>query len=210
MDIKKLVLGVVHSNCYILTDSDSGESVVIDPGAFDIPLIEAVKPLHVRYILATHRHFDHVLGIEPLKRITGAQIAIHEQDACGLADGDHSLATMVQTSMSIVEPDILLRDGFILPFANGQIEVLHTPGHTIGSVCFLLDGFLFSGDTLFQGSCGRLDLPTGNAQDMMVSLRRLSELPGQTRVLSGHGAESTIAAEQKNNPYVKRGTLSCY
>ena len=203
MEIKKLVLGIVHSNCYIVTDPDSGESVVIDPGAGDPALLEAVRPLRVRYILATHRHFDHVLGVGALKEITGAQVAIHERDACGLTDGRHSLASMVQESMPAAEPDILLRGGAVLPFANSQIEVLHTPGHTMGSVCFLLDGVLFSGDTLFQSSCGRLDLPTGSRQDMTASLRRLSELPGETRVLSGHGAESTITAEKKNNPYMK-------
>ncbi len=192
MNISRLTLGSVQSNCYLVTDEESGETLVIDPGAEDARLFQAVEGLRVSRILCTHRHFDHIFGVKALAERTGAKVAIHAADACGLTDGSSALMVTVPA----ITPDLLLADGDALPFGKGTIQVLHTPGHTVGSVCFLFQGCLFSGDTLFRGTYGRVDFPTGSAEQMHVSLLRLCELPDDTRMLPGHGAETTIAAER--------------
>ncbi len=208
MNIRKLVLGVAHSNCYIVTDPVTKESLVIDPGEPDAALLRACEPLYVKYILVTHRHFDHLLGAKALHVETGAPIAAHALEACGLSDAQSSLAARFGVELPAAEAGLLLEEGQALPFAGRAIDVLHTPGHTEGSVCFRIDGLLFTGDTLMRGGCGTMSLPTGNVAQMMASLCRLANLPGELRMLSGHGEESTIAAERATNFYMQAALQS--
>jgi glyoxylase-like metal-dependent hydrolase (beta-lactamase superfamily II) len=198
----------MYNNTYIITDEVTGDVAVVDPSFRLRALLESVDSMKykVKLILLTHRHFDHLLGAAALKELTGAKIAIHALDKDGLTDPEISRAAFqgrlsadVQTPVSA---DIHLTDGDLLYLGKTEIEVLHTPGHTEGSVCFMIGNALFSGDTLFAGDIGRTDLPTGDMDDMRRSLRNIAARPGIGAVYPGHGEATTLAAELANNPYL--------
>jgi len=185
------------ANCYIITDTTSNVSAIIDPGDCDAALEQLVTGLDVRYILLTHRHFDHICGTARLKALLpAAKVAIHVNDACGLEHGEDSLALQRGIDFIPCMPDILLVGNDILPLGGTNIQVLHTPGHTIGGVCYIIDDNIFSGDTLFCEGIGRLDLPTGNFEAMNASLRALFALKGDYNLFPGHNEATTLAAEQ--------------
>ena len=212
MLVQSLTLGALKSHCYLVTDEETGDCAVIDPGYDKPELREAIRPIHahIRLILLTHRHFDHISGVSAVLdecRDTAPRPAvyIHALDACGLEDPNESLLEQSGEDKAAIPPDvspILLHDGEEIPLGASHFQVLHTPGHSAGCVCFLSGDLLFTGDTLFAGDCGRVDLPTGSAEDMARSLRRLADLPGDYRVLPGHGWESTLSAERQNNEQI--------
>ena len=216
IDIKTYSVEPMGSNCYIITDSASGISAVIDPGLPKGEAFDAACALgsRLKYILITHGHFDHVLGAAALKRATGAEIAIHKLDKDGLENETASMYDRVSGYYDVpFEPtsaDILLEEGSSVSLGESKIGVINTPGHTDGSVCFICDGNIFTGDTLFRDSMGRIDFPTGNAQDMMKSLIRLSKFDKNMRVYPGHDRATTIGREAEYNYYIKQaenGTL---
>lgn len=206
MEIKKLILGNLESNCYIVTDPETGETAVIDPGFAQNSLMDALMPIReqVRLILLTHRHFDHIMGAAAVKELTGAKIAIHALDAAGLQSPKDSLAFYggehFGKKQVAVEPDILLSDGDTVPLGSLRFRVIHTPGHTAGSICLVCGDVLFSGDTLFYESVGRTDFPTGNYGALMNSFKKLAALEGDFRVLPGHYEETTLEHERRHNP----------
>ena len=206
--VETLTLGPMANDTYIVTDEATGDVAVIDPSFRVRALLESVASIKgkVKLILLTHRHFDHLLGAAALKELTGAKTAIHALDKDGLTDPEISRATFqgrlsgdVQTSLPA---DILLADGDTLQLGETQITVLHTPGHTEGSVCFITGDSLFTGDTLFAGGIGRTDLPTGDSSAMCQSLRKIAALDGALAVYPGHEEATTLAAELANNPYL--------
>lgn len=206
MEISSMPLGALAANCYFL--KEKGEVAVIDPGSWEPALERRVREhqAEIKLILLTHRHADHLMGAARLKELTGAPVAIHADDAAGLYDPVASLSQFMWTAGSVsqspLHADLLLQDGQELTFGGRAIRVLHTPGHSAGGVCYLVDDLLFSGDTLFAGNAGRTDLPTGDYTRLKASLERLRDLPGDYRVYPGHGEPTTLSQERRSNPYL--------
>jgi len=200
MTLHTLVLGAIATNCYLL--EDAGEMAVIDPAMPAPELFDLVDSLggKLKYILLTHGHFDHILGVAALKaRYPEAVIAIHPADADCLHDPQKSLLSRhFSGTVENTYADKLLRDEDRLPFGADALHVLHTPGHTPGSVCCLWEGDkrIFSGDTLFCDGYGRVDFPGGSLTTLRHSLQRLANLPGDWRVYPGHEEETTLAQER--------------
>lgn len=182
------------NGCYLLVD-ERREAVLVDPSMGDGVVLDALREQGIKLleILNTHGHPDHVFGNAAVKEATRARLAIHRLDAYRL--GASHPAT--QFEVPHADPDELIEEGPLRYLADVRMDALHTPGHTEGSTCFYLaeDGLLFSGDVLFQGNVGRVDLPGGDARAMEQSLARVAALPPETRVYPGHGAATTIGAE---------------
>ena len=205
MQVITIPSGMLDANAYLLIDPVSGEAALIDAPSADGPLWQEVcrRGNSIRYILLTHGHIDHIAGVQTLRDATGAKVGIHAADAACLHDGWASLAGPMGLSLAghpNIQPDLVLRDGDTLPLGKESIQVLHTPGHTPGGVCYRCGEFLFTGDTLFCGSYGRTDFPGGSLQEIRASCRRLVALTGVERVLPGHGGETTLEAERDSNP----------
>lgn len=200
MQISVLPLGDLGTNCYVVADEAAKACAVIDPGDEGERVAQALSNLGltVQCILLTHGHFDHVGGVKALQAATGAPVYMHKNDQSlprQLA-GDQPTDF---TDLSVEGPQ---------PVGGITFEVLETPGHSTGSVCFVCredgaDDVLFTGDTLFQGSMGRTDFPGGSMGEMMESLKKLAELPGDYRVYPGHGGETTLDQERRYNPYMR-------
>ena len=203
MTIRCLPLGALQANCYLLSDEE-GATAVIDPGHEAGTILETVRAgeLAVEAILLTHAHFDHILAADELRRETGAPVYVYETDAPALADPRRSLTVLAKGGAGPLRADHLLKDGEELRVGRLAVSVLHTPGHTPGSCCFLCGDALFSGDTLFAGSIGRTDFPGGDDQAMAASLRMLAALEPGIRVFPGHGESTTLSKERMENPYL--------
>ena len=198
--IQTIVCGSYQENAYLLCPEEGRDALLIDPGD-DISLLKrslASAGRMLRGILLTHGHFDHMLSAQPLSQVTGAPVYIHPGDAEMICDEvKNSYNAMAAAQPSPVDLETEALEGTI-EIGGIQFEVLHTPGHTKGSVCLYdaENGVLFSGDTLFCAGFGRMDLYGGSPSQMRQSLRRLFSLPGDTRVYCGHGYETTIATER--------------
>lgn len=201
ISVERLVVGVLQTNCYIL--SDGKFSVVIDPGAEPERILGRIKSLksEVKAILLTHGHFDHIGGVNEIKNATGAEVIAHEKEVEVINNPDLSNPFSVSTSEEKLILDRLVKGGDVLEFGNIKIEVLETPGHTYGSVCYLVNDFLFTGDTLFKGSVGRTDIG-GDYGLMQSSLLKISKLPARLKIFPGHDDETTLEEELKSNPYL--------
>ena len=205
--IHTLPMGPLQTNCFIVHRSGSPSCVLVDPGE-DFPrlwqFLES-KGLSVEAILLTHGHFDHVGSVEELVKHTGCSVWLHQEDwSVSFGPLTANLFPIAQCTFTAVH---LLREGDRLQLAGLEFTVLHTPGHTRGSVCFALEDKLFTGDTLFAGACGRTDLPGGGSAAMMYSLERLADLPGDYEIYPGHGESTTLAAEKQYNPYLMQHLL---
>jgi glyoxylase-like metal-dependent hydrolase (beta-lactamase superfamily II) len=185
VEIQTLSVGSMDNNVYILRCPDTGEGVIVDAAAEAERILEAAEGTPIRYILQTHGHRDHVQALAELKRVLGAPVGVHRDDA----------------EMLPVIPDFFLVDGDRITFGAQELLVIHTPGHTPGGVCFLVGRTLISGDTLFPGGPGATATTLGNFQQIIESIReRLFTLPDDTTVLPGHGRSTTIGAEK---PYLE-------
>lgn len=189
--LKKMAVGQLQANCYILGCDKTNKGVVIDPGgdAFRITKEISGAGLKIEKILLTHCHFDHTDGAVELKKITGAPVFIHNLDAPGLS----------------FVPDEELKDGDIIQAGNYDIRVIHTPGHSPGGVCLHAPGVVFTGDTLFAGSIGRTDFQGGDYAALISGVKnRIFPLGDDLRVYPGHGPASTIGRERMTNPFFQR------
>jgi glyoxylase-like metal-dependent hydrolase (beta-lactamase superfamily II) len=208
--LRHLLVGQLDSCCYILADDDSREAAVIDPGG-NVEEIAAVidrDRLKVVVIVNTHGHFDHILADAELRRRTGAPVCVHPADSVLLREPGFARAFGFADAEA-TEPDRLLADGDEVIFGRHRLKVIHTPGHSPGSISLLLDDgkTLFSGDTLFCGGVGRSDLPGGSERALFVSIRdRLLPLGDDVMVYPGHGPETTIGRERKQNPFLRGGS----
>ncbi|MGA2571351.1 MAG: MBL fold metallo-hydrolase [Terracidiphilus sp.] len=208
MILESFPVGPLASNCTILGDEESGEAIVVDPGD-EVSRIYgrlAELGLTLKQILVTHAHIDHMGGAVQLKRLTGAPIFMNEKDLPLLQLIPTQASWLGLPAPETAPPDEGLRDGQIVGLERYPAQVLQTPGHTQGSVClyFAPLKLLIAGDTLFAGSIGRTDLPGGNFEQILRSLRsRLLALPDETRVLTGHGPETTIGQERATNPFLQ-------
>lgn len=195
LDIKTVVGGALQVNTYVVGLDGSDSCVVIDPGAEFASVEGAVCGRRVAAVLLTHAHFDHMLYLKPwLDR--GAKLYVHRQDAPALSDPELNVSGMIGARLVLPEADVLLEEGDTVTEAGIAFQVLHTPGHTPGGVCYLSERSLFSGDTMFYKSYGRVDLPGGNNFQMASSLMRLLKLDAETVVYPGHGMKTKIAWER--------------
>jgi len=203
--IKTLEVGPIMANCYILGCEDTKEAVVIDPGdeADRILMTLAQDKLTVKYIINTHGHFDHVGGNKELKEATNAKLMIHADDEPMLSELSLHAAAFGLAVENSPPADIKLSDNDEIKFGNITLKVIHTPGHSEGGICLLTDKVLIAGDTLFAGSIGRTDLPGGDYDTLISSIKtKLLVLDEDTIVYTGHGPETTIGREKKINPFL--------
>ena len=204
MKVKLLRVGPIGTNCYILEDDQTNLAAVIDPGDEPELIQEALEKegVEVRYLLLTHGHYDHTTAVPALHRVyPQADIYIHQADAHGAGSTLFPLAGEVD--------DLKLYDeGDVIRLGDHEIQVLHTPGHSPGSVTLKVEDVLFTGDTLFAGSCGRTDLRGGSYEQIMQSLKRLGELKGDFHVCPGHEATSTLERERRSNPFLMEAMRS--
>ena len=193
MQVHTLALGAYQTNCYIVQNED--RCFLIDPGYEAARILSFLeeKGLKADAILLTHGHFDHVGAVRELAAELDCKVYIHE--------GDLSLPPQF-TAGALYYTD-LYKGGITIEAAGLDVFVRHTPGHTPGSVCLLVENVLFSGDTLFAGSCGRTDLPGGDWSAICESLRRIARMPGNFKVCPGHGDATSLSFERKNNPYMR-------
>jgi glyoxylase-like metal-dependent hydrolase (beta-lactamase superfamily II) len=207
MVLETFPVGPLQCNCTLLGDEEAGEAIVIDPGDEVTRIYRRIADLglKLKQILVTHAHIDHVGGALKLKRLTGAPILLNENDLPLLKMMEAQAAWIGVPTPEVTAPDASLAEGMQVGLDRYPARVLHTPGHTHGSVClhFAPLNMLIAGDTLFAGSIGRTDLPGGNPRQIIDSIAsRLLVLPDETRVLPGHGQETTIGAERNSNPFL--------
>ena len=204
MIIRTIPLGPVRANTHIVTDEISGSTFVVDAGAYNPRLERLVIDKKIEYILLTHGHFDHIMGVCELKKMfPDAKVCIHEKDADMLGNDMLSLAFAFGMSVdNSLRADVILHDGDRLPFGDKKITVIHTPGHTKGGATFMIDNCLFTGDTLFYRSVGRTDFPGSSSKELNDSICRLFDLAGDFNVYPGHDRETTLSEERTNNMYV--------
>ena len=190
--ITKLTLGLYQTNTYIL--SNDTDALVIDPGYEADAILDALQGRTLKAIVLTHGHFDHVGAVKELVAETGCDVYIHPAE---------SAMPPMMTAGQLYYTHTYGEGDTISPVSGIELHVLHTPGHTPGSVCLLWKDQMFSGDTLFEGSCGRVDLPGGDPRVMMESLNRLASLEAEYHVHPGHGGSTTLAQEKRYNPYLR-------
>lgn len=204
MIIERLVLGELDTNCFIVADEADGSLIVIDPAGEVAVLLAAIGERPVGAIMLTHGHFDHLGAARELVAATAAPILVHVADAASITTAQGSSGAMFGFGYSAPAADRELVDGDVVEVGRLRLTVLHTPGHTPGSMCLVAEGHLFAGDTLFSGSVGRTDLPGGDPRAMQRSIARLAALPDETRVHCGHGPDTTIGRERRVNPFFPR------
>jgi hydroxyacylglutathione hydrolase len=204
--IEGRALGAMGANCYLFACMESKKAVLIDPGADGKKIHQWVsgKGLKVEYILLTHGHVDHIGAVDELRDLLGdVQVGIHEGDSGMLTDGRKNLSSYFGPGVVLKSADLFLSDGQEIIIGKERLKVLHTPGHSPGGVCFLSPEGLFSGDTLFAGSIGRTDFPGGSLDLLLRGIKeKLLILPDNTRVLPGHGEETSIEEEKRDNPFL--------
>jgi glyoxylase-like metal-dependent hydrolase (beta-lactamase superfamily II) len=204
--VKQLPVGPIQTNCYIAGCETSKEGVVIDPGDEGERILAEVEALGltIKYVLNTHAHFDHIMANKAVVEATGVPLALHPLDVPLLRQNGGAMFFGIEAPPS-PEPDLPLAEGDKITFGEHTFEVLFTPGHTPGHVCFYEAeaGVIFDGDVLFAGGIGRTDLPGGDYETLMSSINeKLMILPDETVVCSGHGPVTTIGQERANNPWL--------
>lgn len=187
------------TNSYVVYDEKTKEGIVIDLADNADKLYNYIENLQIKlkYIALTHCHADHTAGLKEMKKYyPDAKIIIHEYDNHGLTDDTINMCSYIMTEPNFVSADIVLKDGDEIKFGDLTAKVIHTPGHTAGSISILIEDALFSGDTMFKGTYGRTDLPTGNEFDMQKSLKKILKLDDEVIVYPGHGATTMICDEK--------------
>ena len=194
------------TNCYLVTDEKTQQSLIIDPGGISKELDQKIKEIgidNVKYIVLTHGHFDHIRKTARYKKLTGAQIVANKDELALIKDEEINLSKRYTNGVEPFEVEMPLNNGDEFYLGETLIKMISTPGHTVGSACFFVGKSIFSGDTLMKDCIGRCDLPTGNQKDMSVSLKIFSNLDGDYEIYPGHGENTNLKYEKENNPYLK-------
>lgn len=204
MEIERLVAGVYAANCYLVHEGDKG--FIVDPGGQADKISRKIDELGFKpeFILLTHGHVDHIGAVEDLRDMYTIPVLIHEDDGPMVEDRDLNLSNMMPSADACFKADKTFKDGDILYPGEFDIKVLHTPGHTAGGSCFIIEGSVLTGDTLFKGSVGRTDLATADPDQMVKSLKKLKGLDEKLIVYPGHGADTTIGEEKKSNQFLNK------
>ena len=201
-------VGPLAANCCIVSAPGGSTGFIVDPGADAEDILHAVRrrKLTITHILLTHSHFDHIMAVPAVREATGAKVCVHALDAAGLSDPTASLFARFYSAWGRFEPfeaDETFTEGSVIDVGFARLTVLHTPGHTPGSVCFDTGEQLFCGDTLFAASCGRVDFPGGDPAAMRASLARLAALPGDRICYAGHEGSFTLEDARRYNPVLR-------
>ncbi len=198
MIIKTFTAGPIDANNYLLIDGD--DAVLIDCSEVKLEILNELAGKNLKYILLTHGHFDHVLGINGMREKTGAKVLINQNDVVRMEESASIMKTFGVQEVETPHADGFINDGDVIKFANTEIKAIVTPGHTEGGVCYLVDDKLFSGDTLFKGTVGRCDLAGGNLKKLSDSVNnKLFTMDQNITVYPGHGPDTTIAYEKQYN-----------
>jgi len=208
MRISNYVCGPLGVNTYIVQDEGTGKAVIIDAAEFFCELKEHIDRIgkeNIAAILLTHCHFDHTMGAAELRDYTGAPVMIHNLEQNWVDDPEYNGVKyfMMASGTRFPKPDKVMHNGDVIEFGDSSLTVMHTPGHSPGSCCFVSGDVIFSGDTLFQVSVGRTDLPGGNSRHLRESLSRLTAMDDDCKVYPGHGSPTTIGYERQNNPFME-------
>lgn len=207
MLIERIPAGVYAANCYVITCEETGKAAIIDPGGDAKDILKFIEnhQLELSFILLTHGHGDHIGGVADILSLKKVPVYIHKEDAYLLSDADKNLSSFMSGPKIEVEADRLLEDQEIIELGKLKLKILHTPGHTLGSICVFVEDVVFTGDTLFANSIGRTDLEGGSFKSIIQSiLLKLFTLPDETKVMPGHGPASTISIEKLTNPFVNQ------
>lgn len=201
MQIITIPVGLLRTNCYLVFDEMSRRGFAVDPGGYPERILAQIEAHRVQLeaILLTHGHFDHITAVPEVVAASGAKVYAAEAELPILEQPQQMPRGVKSITLS---PDVTLHDGDEISVAGVTIHCMSTPGHTKGGLCYQMGDVLFTGDTLFAGTCGRCDFPGGDYAEMLASLKRLAELPGEFRVLPGHEEETTLSRERATNPYV--------
>ena len=204
--ITHYTVGMIDTNCYLIEDAATGALAVIDPGDVCLALYEEIdrRSGALAYVLLTHGHYDHILGVAELCRRYQPTVCACEDEREVLQKGLYNLTSVHNIRLNAFTVDRFLHDGDVIELGESRITFLHTPGHTAGSGCYLVDDCLFSGDTLFCESIGRTDFPTSSFAQMKRSIVRLRDLDGDYAVYPGHEMFSTLEHERKFNPFMNQ------
>ncbi len=195
----------MQANCYVLGCEEPRSALVIDPGDDAARIVRVINEdeFQLELIVNTHGHVDHIVANEELKAETSAQLCVHSADADMLTDPQKNLSFFVGSPVSSPAADRILAHGDILEVGKLRLEVIHTPGHSQGSICLLGDGCIFTGDLLFAGGIGRYDFPGSSYEKLMDSLKKVMTLDDDLVVYPGHGPETTIGSERRTNPFLQ-------
>lgn len=207
MKIEQYVIGMIGTNCYVVSNEETKECFLVDPAVCPEWLVAKIRDqgLQLKAILLTHGHFDHIMGIDGFLDAFPVPVYVHEKEQLLLNDAEYNCSANYGKGYTFSKA-VSVQDGDILEIAGMKSRVIYTPGHTIGGCCYYLEAehVLFSGDTLFCTSVGRTDLPTGSTSRLLRSVReKLMVLPDETKVYPGHEEETTIGYEREYNPYLR-------
>ena len=205
MILKTIPVGMHPTNCYLLGDPRTHDSIIVDPGNDAERILKVIEQeqLHPQAIVLTHGHYDHVLAVPELLDRLHVKLMLHADDEIWLTSERIRYFTALKEPYRTPKVDTYLTDGMTFYVGNLECKIMSTPGHTKGSCIIICKDVLLVGDTLFKNSCGRCDLPDGDADAMVVSLRKIAALPGNYQIYCGHGESTTLDDERQYNPYVK-------
>lgn len=208
MDLKILIkpAGIYAANCYIVFSKNTRKGIVIDPGGDVDDIIHDLKinNIEVEYIVLTHGHGDHIGGVKELKEKLNVPVVIHKEEADMLSNADLNLTSIMSMKKTELIPEKTVEDGEKITFGDLEGKIIHTPGHTKGGMCILVQDNLFCGDTIFKGSVGRSDLYGGDYETLIKSIKeKILTLPDETRLFPGHGQSTTVEYERNTNPFLR-------